>query len=370
MTWSTWPIVIVDLAGALLLLGLAAMSLGKAHRIGRRTSREDPLGHYLTWLCLALLAFALSRSLAHVVKYLLLFSGRPEWWARIAPVTGAVNTLVFVVIASVTLFFDRIQRIVREMEQGRDRLRRISRELLRVNREVEDMVAERTQAEMALRLAHEVRNPVSIMGGLLRRSREDLPDRDGLRERIDRVLEQAEHLEALLRRLEGILEARRRRLVVLDLGEVAAEVVLAVEEEARDRGVSIFLERSPSRLSFRGDRHLLRTAVNFLFRQALDALGPGGRLRASTGMDEGGGLYLEVAAAPLRPGAFPGGAEEPGGETGYRMAFVRQVVEEHRGSLAVLVTPDGEGRFRLRVPTHLGVLDRRRPGPAGGESDG
>ncbi|MGQ9499640.1 MAG: hypothetical protein ACUVQ6_04670 [Dissulfurimicrobium sp.] len=67
------------------------------------------------------------------------------------------------------MFFDKIQIIIEKMSQDRTKIEKTSKELLRLNLEMERIVSERTRAEMALRIAHEARNPVMIIGGLIQK---------------------------------------------------------------------------------------------------------------------------------------------------------------------------------------------------------
>jgi len=103
-----------------------------------------------------------------MLKHVLHFTGHTYVWMKIQPWSGAFNTATFFIMASVTFFFHRMKDITDRMIQDRMRLQRTSQELLKLNRDMEVIVSERTRGELALRIAHELRNPATIIGGLVR----------------------------------------------------------------------------------------------------------------------------------------------------------------------------------------------------------
>ena len=111
--------------------------------------RSDPynvIWTYLLWLCFGLSAFALSRSVGHILKQQLLFSGREVIWSSIRPFSGAINTLTFVFVASVTLFFEHIWKIHQQVLKDKQDLQTAHEKLFYLNQNLEDLVANRTES--------------------------------------------------------------------------------------------------------------------------------------------------------------------------------------------------------------------------------
>ena len=115
----------------------------------RSRDRSNVIWTYLLWVCIGLSAFAISRSAGHLLKQLLLLSGQKEIWSLIQPFSGAINTLTFVFVGSVTLFFERVWNIYRLISRDKKELQETRDELLYVNQNLEDLVNERT-AELTL----------------------------------------------------------------------------------------------------------------------------------------------------------------------------------------------------------------------------
>lgn len=70
-------------------------------------------------------------------------------WASIGPFSGAINTFTFIFVASVTLFFERVWRIYRQIEEDSQILQSTRDKLLYLNQNLENLVEERTE-ELAL----------------------------------------------------------------------------------------------------------------------------------------------------------------------------------------------------------------------------
>ena len=173
------PLWILEYLVALIVLILNLLSL----RLSRRLVDQDPenaLWLFFNWLAIAFLILAVTHMISHTLLDLITYWNLPNL-ALIQRIFGGFDTFVYVVIAAITLFFHRIQRLYRRMEADHHHLEETSHEILALNREMEALVMERTMSEMALGMAHGIRNPLHVIGGfshrLLRKTDEDDPSR-------------------------------------------------------------------------------------------------------------------------------------------------------------------------------------------------
>jgi len=141
------PIWIVDVCGSVLMIIFAFMCVLLALKL-RNRDRSNVIWIYLLWVSIGLAAFAISRSAGHLLKQVLLLTGRPSVWSAVQPFSGAINTLTFVFVGSVTLFFERVWNIYRLISRDKKELQETRDELLYVNQNLEELVGERT-AELA-----------------------------------------------------------------------------------------------------------------------------------------------------------------------------------------------------------------------------
>jgi PAS domain S-box-containing protein len=148
MIFSNIPIRMVDLLGSILMILFSFLCIGLVRKL-RNQDRNNVIWTYLFWVCIGLAGFAISRSAGHILKQVLVITGNSAIWSSIRPFSGAINTLAFVFVGSVTLFFERIWKIYQQIEGDRQALKSTRDELLFVNQNLEDLVAARTE-ELAL----------------------------------------------------------------------------------------------------------------------------------------------------------------------------------------------------------------------------
>jgi len=145
MKGSLIPIWSVDVVGSILMIVFAFLSFGLCLRL----KKKDPnniIVTYLWWVCFALFVFAISRSAGHLLKQIFLLSNRPDLWTAIQPFSGAINTFTFVMVGSVTLFFERTWAIYGTILKDRKALQNAHEELLYLNQNLEQLVEKRTEA--------------------------------------------------------------------------------------------------------------------------------------------------------------------------------------------------------------------------------
>ena len=145
MTATSFPIWFIDVVGSVLMIVFTFISLSYCLQL----KKKDPTNiiiNYLLWVCMALSVFAISRSAGHLLKQIFLLSDRRDLWTAIQPFSGAINTFTFIVVASVTLFFERTWAIYGTILKDRQALQTAHEELIYLNQNLEGLVEERTEA--------------------------------------------------------------------------------------------------------------------------------------------------------------------------------------------------------------------------------
>lgn len=145
MTVPYFPVIFVDVLGSILMIVLSFLCLGYVRKL-REKDRDNLVWTYLFWFCLGLACFAVSRSAGHILKNILIFPGGQGVWDQVRPFSGAVNSLMFIVVGAVTLFFERIWNIYQMILKDRMALQTAHNQLLYLNEHLEQMVRERTEA--------------------------------------------------------------------------------------------------------------------------------------------------------------------------------------------------------------------------------
>lgn len=214
-------------------------------------------------------------------------------------------------------------RMGRQLEQSRD-------DLLRMER----VAAWR---DVARRVAHEIRNPLTPIRLAVHRLGARLPGDDAAsRECLASIGEEIENLTRISRTFSEFAKMPDPRFGRIDLARIAGRVV----ELYRDAMPGVTVELSgPAALPVVGDRDLLRRAISNLVKNAGEALATsGGVVRVAVRRDgnvatievadDGPGVPDEIRATLFRPGV----SARPGG-SGLGLAMVHRIATDHRGTL-------------------------------------
>ena len=143
MIVSNIPIRVVDFGGSILMIVFSFLCLNTIRRL-KSKDPDDVMWEYLLWICLGLAIFAISRSVGHILKQVVQLFGDDSLWEAIRPFSGGINTIMFVVVASVMLFFERIWIFYRRVDKDKQALQSAHNELIYLNQNLEQLVAART----------------------------------------------------------------------------------------------------------------------------------------------------------------------------------------------------------------------------------
>jgi signal transduction histidine kinase len=333
------PIWIVQALGSLAVIIFSWLSL----RITRRLMARDPenaLWLFLDWLTICFVIFSTTHTVSHCLQVVIQYYGESQSLWVLRRIFGGFDSSIYVVIAAITLFFHRVQRLYHRMEEDHHHLEETSHEILALNREMEALVMERTMAEMALGMAHGIRNPLHIIGGfshrLLRKTDPDDPTRTWL----SAIADEARHIEQMVTRFESLAQRKESFFNQEDLNDIVGDTLELLRPELKAKNLSLIIELYPQPLVGRFNRHLLKVALSHLVRNAVEATRPHGRIMVRTSVekdrailhiqDTGRGMPQEVVDKVF----VPFYTTKIGG-TGLGMVFVRQIVDEHRGDITL-----------------------------------
>jgi two-component system, NtrC family, sensor histidine kinase HydH len=196
-------------------------------------------------------------------------------------------------------------------------------------------------------VAHEVRNPVMIIGGFARRLRKRLPADDPAQEMIVPILHELCRLERMVAEIEAFTVLLEPDIKPRDLAGVVDRVLAASVEALAQRQIVIERCIPPDLPRIPLDDHLMGQALGHLIDNAREAMPNGGRLTLTvTPEPQGLRLSLRDTGIGIPPEDLPYlfdpfFSSKPDG-TGMGLTKVYQVVSDHRGEIQVKSVP-GEG---------------------------
>ncbi|HXG02856.1 MAG TPA: ATP-binding protein [Candidatus Binatia bacterium] len=246
-----------------------------------------------------------------------------------------------------------VERLNRELTGTLSRLQAAQEELL---------VAERmaTVGRLSLKVAHEVRNPISaielnaeILQDIVRHpAAGDLEEAAGL---VASIRDQVRTLDALTEEYLAFARFPRPHFEEESVNDLVTELADFIRPVATRQGLTVRVQTDPDVPPMEIDRPLLRQAVLNLVKNGLEALSHGGELTLASRRDgdtveisvtdTGAGIPEEVGKRLFEP-FF---TTKPQG-TGLGLSIARQITEEHGGEIRWSSGPGAGARFAIRLP--------------------
>jgi PAS domain S-box-containing protein len=223
--------------------------------------------------------------------------------------------------------------------------------------------------QMALALAHEIRNPLSAIRGVGQLLQAEL-GAGPYREHLAVMLAEIDRVNRVMEALLDLGRPLRFTFAPVNLHELLERVCLLAEPAARGQEVQLVRRYDPSLPPLWADVDRLVQVFQNLVQNGIEAMPGGGKLTLTTRMSTDP-LYarVDLGAGPrplvevlvqdegegipeaLRDRVFdPFVTTKPRG-LGLGLALAHRIVEEHRGALRVRSTPGKGTTFACYLPT-------------------
>ena len=255
---------------------------------------------------------------------------------------------------------DRERRSRAEVERLNEELKGTLSQLQEAQQEL--VVAERmaTVGRLSLRIAHEVRNPISAIE-LNAAMLEDIvrdPSDEQMKEALGLVAairDQVTALDALTEEYLAFARFPRPHFEEESVNHLAQELADFIRPVATRQGLTVRVEVDPSVPMMEIDRGLLRQAVLNLVKNGLEALSSGGELTIGSRL-EGESVEISVSdtgggiAAEVEPRLFEQFFTTKPQGTGLGLSITRQIAEEHGGEIRWANRAGHGATFTIRLP--------------------
>jgi signal transduction histidine kinase len=235
--------------------------------------------------------------------------------------------------------FEALRQALRELAAALDAAR---------ERELE---AERLRAfqEVARRVAHEIKNPLTSMRIAVDQLQKSGAAPDGRTDvAVEVMASETDRLERLAREFADFGRLPEGPPSEVDLAELLDEL----GRTAVPPGVAVTVTANGGRRVLTGHYEPLRRAFANLYRNAAEAMHGTGRIDVSVADGVGGPTVIIADHGPGIPSEMRHRIFEPyfttkTDGTGLGLALVRQTIETHRGTVALTETPGGGATFTI-----------------------
>jgi len=212
-----------------------------------------------------------------------------------------------------------------------------------------------TLGELAAGLAHEIRNPLAGIAGVIEIVSRDLPPGSAARSVIKDAKEEAVQINRILTDLLETARPKPPQFQVRDLVSTAEHAVMFARQQAITKRITIELHTEEQLPLVDHDPHQVNQVLLNLLLNAIQAMDKPGTIHVSlrrdkdaalvTVADEGKGIAPEILPNIFRPFFTT-----KGHGTGLGLSLARRIVESHGGTISVRSEVGKGTQFDVRLP--------------------
>lgn len=212
---------------------------------------------------------------------------------------------------------------------------------------------------LSAEIAHEIRNPLTVMRLLADTIGEGLPEDDPRRQDLEVMREKVGHMEGVVSRVLSLAKSQSGAFKPVDLAGVARQVALLVRLKLEQAGVTCRVDAEPGLPLVDADTGQIQQVYLNLIMNAVQAMTATGVLRIQLGVEDVAGTRCVVvrvtdtgsgipeAIQPRIFDSFFTGREDG---TGLGLAIVKRILRAHRGDITVEATGPKGTTFRFWMP--------------------
>jgi len=219
--------------------------------------------------------------------------------------------------------------------------------------------------EMSARVAHEIRNPITIIGGFIKRMAAT-NDREKMGEYATILREELGRLDGIVRE---VLEISRARTSIQEEGfdflALTKEVLDGFQERALEDNVKLVLESKEEKLEYYADKNRIKQVIINLVQNAIEASEHYGEVLVKIDKDPRNVVFSVWNSGRVIPQEILKRIFEPFFTTktlgtGLGLSICRKIVQEHGGEIEAESGEKGTV-FTFRLPVQkIGRFDREK----------
>lgn len=233
------------------------------------------------------------------------------------------------------------QRLEKKFELTTQELRSTQKALIRSERLA-------AMGNLVNGVAHEIRNPITVIGGFIKRIKNLKKNDHDVRKYSDIILSETARLERLVIKVRELSEVQSAELRPAKLETVVDKILERFKSLADGKNIKIILSIDPDLPIINLDSSQMVTALSNLFENALESMRDNGRLELKVNIrdndsviitikDSGAGIPSEKIGSVYDP--FVTSKTEG---AGLGLTMVYQIVMNHHGEIGI-TSGEGEG---------------------------
>jgi len=217
-----------------------------------------------------------------------------------------------------------------------------------------------TLGELATGLAHEIRNPLAGIAGVIEIVGRDLPATSPAKAVVKEVRQEITQINRILTDLLGTARPRAPEMHLSDLNTTVEHAVMLARQQVLSKPIQIQFLPTATLPDVEHDSDQIHQVLLNLLLNAQQAIEGVGTVRVVV-QEQGDAAMVSVAdtgrgiSAEQLPHIFRPFYTTKGNGTGLGLSLARRIVEAHHGRIDVTSTPGGGATFTVYVPVRQPV---------------
>jgi signal transduction histidine kinase len=255
----------------------------------------------------------------------------------------------FVRIAFLFLLAIPLGMLSQKLKLDKKRIEGLNSELQKSIEELRDLQGQMIQVEklsaigrLTADVAHEIRNPLTSIGGFARRLDKRLEEGSKEKGYASVVVAEVDRLERILRDVLTFSRESKLEMQYQGINSIIGDSMRSFSNVCVDQGIQVENELDASLPDVLIEREQVRMALDNLISNAIDVMPDGGRLRVRTCMKEQHAIpYVTIEVSDTGPGMDREALQlifepfyttkEIGVGTGLGLSICKKIVDEHNG---------------------------------------
>ncbi|UCF01297.1 MAG: PAS domain-containing protein [Deltaproteobacteria bacterium] len=209
--------------------------------------------------------------------------------------------------------------------------------------------------DMSLGVAHEIRNPLTSIGGFARLLGRRMTSDDPGRAHLEIILKEVSRLEETVNRVLDGFKRIKLHPAPADINAILTKVLNQLNHEFHHRGIEISTRLSHKLPELELDRHLVEEGLRSIIRTTIRGMGDGGRLTITSALNHRY-VIIEIDGIHLNPGPFDECQlffpfyREPAFDGGIGIPVSQQIISQHGGNVVIRNSNDQHASLIITLP--------------------
>ena len=210
--------------------------------------------------------------------------------------------------------------------------------------------------QMMDQVAHEIRNPLTSIGGFARKVFSRLPEGDPNKKYMQMIIEDVAVLESMIKQLIDLKSMSISMKEPLNINDVIKDSLKVFEQDVVQKAINVETDLEDGLPMITADKKLLKRAFCNLIKNSIEAMETGTKALKITSRKKDGGLELQfsdtgkgISKDKIKNIFDPLVTSKVYGP-GLGLTFALKIIQDHKGTISVESEPDKGTAFTIIFP--------------------